>query len=105
MLGADPTWVDVYVADDLHDRAAQIERLELRLLFSLPVDAQRVRVKLNGSLLQDLNTEEPWLAFRLDAKQLAVGRNLVTPDDSSPQRRDQPVSLEKAEIHVRYRKR
>ena len=45
VLGADPAWVDLYVADDLHDRAAAIERLELRLLFSPQVDAQRVRVR------------------------------------------------------------
>ena len=60
VLGADPAWVDLYVADDLHDRAAAIERLELRLLFSPQVDAQRVRVKINGSLLQDPNTEDHW---------------------------------------------
>jgi len=29
----------------------------------------------------------------------------VTLDDTSPQPRDKPLSLEKVEIHVRYRKR
>jgi len=104
-LGADPTWVEVYVADDLANPAEPIERLELRLFFSSKADPKQVRVKFNGSLLRDPVVEDLWSTYRLNAQQLALGRNLVTLDDTSPQPRDKPLSLEKVEIHVRYRKR
>jgi hypothetical protein len=103
-LGADPAWVEVHVADDLTNPAAPIERLELRLLLSSKTDPQQVRVKLNGILLRDPASEDHWSIYRLTREQLAVGRNLVTLDDSSSQSRDKPLALEKVEVHVRYRK-
>ncbi len=105
ILGADPAWVEVHVADDLTDSAEQSERLELRLLFSAKSEPQQVRVKLNGLLLRDPAIKDLWSIYQLTPQQLAVGRNLVTLDDSSPQPRDKPLALEKLEIHVRYSKR
>ena len=103
-LGADPAWVEVHVADDLTNPAAPIERLELRLLLSSKTDPQQVRVKLNGILLRDPASEDHWSIYRLTREHLAVGRNLVTLDDSSSQSHDKPLALEKVEVHVRYRK-
>ena len=104
-LGADPAWLEVHVADDLTDAAEQIERLEIRLLLSDKADPQQVRVKLNGILLRDPAIENLWSIYRLTPQQLALGRNLVTLDDSSPQPRNKPLALEKVEVHVRCRKR
>ncbi len=104
-LGADPTWVEAYVADDVSNPETPIDRLELRLLFSSKTEPQQVRVKLNGILLRDPGIEDLWSIYRLTREQMALGRNLVTLDDSSPQPREKPIALEKLEIHVRYRKR
>ncbi|MBM4074748.1 MAG: hypothetical protein FJ267_03805, partial [Planctomycetes bacterium] len=104
-LGADPTWVEIHVADDVTSPAEPIERLELRLLYSAKADPQQVRVKLNGILLRDPVVEDLWSIYRLTREQLATGRNLVTLDDSSSQSRDKPLAIEKVEIHVRYGKR
>lgn len=105
VLGDDPAWVDLYVADELSDRADQIERIELRLLLSPKVDPNQVRIKLNGIQLHDPKIDGQWTVFGLNARQPAVGQNLVTLDASASSGRDQPVSLEKAELHVRYRPR
>ena len=103
VLGADPSWVEVYLADDIAAAAERVERVELRLLLSSDVDPQLVRVKFNGITLRDPVRDSGWWAFALTARQTAVGRNLLAVDGSRVDEREQPLSLEKVEVHVTYR--
>ena len=94
-------WVEVYVADDVAARADQVERLELRLLFSADIDIKQVGVKFNGIKLQNAVKEAGWWMFSLTPRQTATGRNLLTVDGAKFVGREKPLSLEKVEVHVK----
>ncbi|MBM4003445.1 MAG: hypothetical protein FJ295_09190 [Planctomycetes bacterium] len=102
-LGADPTWVEVSLADDIAAQAQRVERLELRLEFSANARPEGIAVKFNGIPLQPQKQEgNVWLA-KLAPQQTAVGRNLLTVDGAAAAMRAPAVSLEKVEVHVKYR--
>jgi len=102
-FGADPTWVEVSLADDIAAQAQRVERLELRLEFSANARPEGIAVKFNGIPLQPQKQEgNVWLA-KLAPQQTAVGRNLLTVDGAAAAMRAPAVSLEKVEVHVKYR--
>ena len=102
LLGADPAWIEVYVADDLATRASQVKQLELRLLLSSQIDPRQMRVKFNGITLRGAAPDSNWWIFPLTAHHMAVGRNLVALDFATRDEPARPLALEKVEVHVRY---
>ena len=76
-------------------------------LYSLPPAediVDRVEVRLNDALLAPPSVQDGWLVFIPDARQFAVGNNLVglRVTGRPAEARDQ-ISVEKLEVHVRYR--
>jgi hypothetical protein len=90
------------VADDVAAQAADVEQLDLRLLFSKDVEPPDCGIKFHGIELHDPVEDANWWSFALAPKQMAVGRNLVTVDCHRAGSRGISVSLEKVEIHVTY---
>ena len=102
-LGIDPAWVEVPVADDVAAQSDRVARLELRLQLSADADPEQVAVKFNGIKLQNPAKEDAWWIFALVPHQASSGRNLLTLDGGRSVERGKPVTLEKVEVHVRYR--
>ncbi|MFN0051792.1 MAG: family 10 glycosylhydrolase [Planctomycetales bacterium] len=102
-LGADPTWVEVSVADKLAAQTNQVERIELRLQLSAATEPDKVAVKFNGIKLQDPAIQDVWWTYSLTPRQTAQGRNLLTLDASKSGGGEKPIALEKVEVHVKYR--
>lgn len=96
-------WVEVPVADDVAAQSDRVGRLELRLQLSADADPEQVAVKFNGIKLQNPAKEDAWWIFALVPRQASSGRNLLTPDGGRSVERGKPVTLEKVEVHVRYR--
>jgi len=102
-LTDDPSWVEIYVADDIADRADHVQQLELRLQLSAGVDPDNVTIKLNGIVLQTPVVQDGWWLFTLKPFHMATGRNLVMLDASSQtDNHARSRSLEKLEIRVSY---
>lgn len=101
-LGTDPSWVEVFLADDIAARANQVDRLELRLQFSADTALEQIAVKFNGIKLQCQKHEGDWWVSALTSQQTAIGRNLLTLDRPGPSGLEHAVSLEKVEVHVKY---
>ncbi|MCC7262948.1 MAG: family 10 glycosylhydrolase [Candidatus Latescibacteria bacterium] len=104
VLGADPAWVEVYVADPVEDHAAQVAGLELQLLLSAAIAPEHLEVKFNGVRLQPPVQTAAWLSYGLTPRQLTPGRNLLALNWLGPVGPEPAVSLEKAEVHVAYRR-
>ncbi len=102
VLGADPAWVEVSVADDVADRASRVERLELRLLFAPSIAPGQLAVKFNGLALPPAARDGAWWIIPLRPQQMAVGRNLVALKRNEGAAAHTPISLEKVEVHVAY---
>lgn len=102
VVGGDPAWVEVDLADDLSNRAAQVKTLELRLQFSPGLTQPDPEVKINGVLLRAPIRDKDWWNFALSPAQLATGRNLVTISRAPSSDGEPSPRLEKVEIHVRY---
>ena len=101
-IGNDPGWVEVYVADAIAARARELDHLELRLQMSGRPDPRTCRVKFNGIQLAEPQIDGDWWTFALNAKMLAVGRNLVAVDGRKSVSKGKEVSIEKVEVHVKY---
>ena len=101
-LGADPVWVEVYLADDIAARANQVDRLELRLQLSADTAPEQIAVKFNGIKLRPQKQEGNWWVSALTPHQTATGRNLITMDLADRGEIEQAITLEKVEVHVRY---
>jgi hypothetical protein len=65
--------------------------------------AQRLRVRVNNVLLKEPSVEDGWFVFAPDPAVLSVGENLVGILVRGRDLHSAPVSLEKLEVHVRYR--
>lgn len=102
-LGVDPTWVEVSLADDIAARANQVDRLELRLQLSAETPSEQIVVKFNGIKLRPEKQESNWWVSALTPQQTATGRNLITLDGAKPGGHEHAISLEKVEVHVKYR--
>ena len=102
-LGADPAWVEVSLADDIAARANQVDRLELRLQLSADAAPEQIVVKFNGIKLRPQKQEGNWWVSALTPQQTATGRNLITLDGAKPGGHEHAISLEKVEVHVKYR--
>ncbi len=102
-LPEDPVWVEVYAADDIASQAKQIEGLELRLLLSGDIDTKKMEIKFNGIKMQNPAIKADWWTFTLTPRQMALGRNLLAVRYYQPDQRAKTISLEKVEVHVKYR--
>ena len=102
-IGNDPGWVEVYVTDVTAARDRELDQLELRLQISAKPDPQQIDVKFNGVELAEPRIEGNWWTFALNARTLAVGRNLVSVDARQSVSKGEKVSIEKVEVHVKYR--
>ena len=101
-LGADPTWVEVSLADDFAAQANQIDQLELRLQLSTDTAPEQIAVKFNGIKLRPQKQDGNWWVSALTPHQTATGRNLITMDLADRGELEQAITLEKVEVHVRY---
>ena len=99
----DPAWVEVSVADDIATQAKQIESLELRLLLAGDIDSKKLEVKFNGIQLRNPTIKGDWWTFALTPRQTAVGRNLLAVRAPKLVAGEKPISVEKVEVHVKYR--
>ena len=116
-LSPEPAWVEVYVADDVAAAAEEVERLQLQLLISGDPIRESIGVKFNGIDLRDpritvtsppprdpqIDGQGHWWTYALTPRHLAVGRNLLTMRCLSSGTAEEPVVLEKVEVHVAYR--
>ncbi len=94
----------IYVSDDLSASADRVKDLQLRILLSGAATKDVIEVKLNGVTLPAPTVQEDaWRIFTPTPQTFAVGRNLVSvrvpPRGPQP---DQPVVIEKIEVHVRF---
>jgi hypothetical protein len=109
--------VRVLLSDDAAEGLSDQERLERvvvatighpdRRLYNTPAARDivgRIELRLNNSPLGTAGVDGGWLVFRAKPMQLAAGENLVgvsvseRPPDAAGR-----VSIEKLEVHVRYR--
>ncbi len=64
---------------------------------------ERIEVRINNILLGPAEIERGWLVLKVDAKQLAVGENLVGIRIAGrPAGATEPMLVEKVELHVKY---
>ena len=101
-VGGDPVWVELFVAADVQSRTLPVDSLTLRLQLSGVSQAGQVQVKFNGVLLGDGVWEDGWWSHPLTPRQVVRGRNLITLRRTPGVPIDAPLTLEKAEVHVRY---
>ena len=74
----------------------------MRLQIAGHPDPRTFRVKFNGIQLAEPQIDGNWWNFALNAKMLAVGRNLVAVDGRKSVSKRKKVSIEKVEVHVKY---
>jgi hypothetical protein len=101
-VGGDPVWVELFVAADVQSRTVPVDSLTLRLQLAGVSQAGQVQVKFNGVLLGDGVWHDGWWSHPLTHRQVVRGRNLITLRRSPGLPLDALLTLEKAEVHVRY---
>ena len=101
-LTEDPAWVEISVADDIVAHVHQLDGIDLRLQIS-GEPSKQLGIKFNGIQLREPEISGDWWRFSLTSAQMAVGRNLLTVDRDRSDQRKVPITLEKVEVHVKYR--
>ncbi len=102
-----PTLLTIYVADDLPGNRERVKRAALKVELKGVVAEDRIEAKLNGILLPEPEaTDDGWRTFPVDPHDFAEGRNLVyVVLDQRAAGANEPVTIEKLEVHVTYSSR